>query len=177
MPSVSTPTPVPHPLPASSEQIFYSNLQDLLQLHESGESVLWPTGFDARSARALISQGLLPPLLVNPHAPVPLQPSPHGVEKEGINASACSGQDKEGFNIPPPPDPNSICPMAKRNPTKFTVTPRVRRFVNLKEYGKFKAGANAEGSGAASSSGAVTQSHFDDPDASFSEGSLSEGED
>ncbi len=67
--------------------------------------------------------------------------------------------------------PQDIIKWVKPAP-KIIVAPRMRKCISIKDYN-----AKKLGSGAASSSGAVAQSHFDDPDASFSEGSLSEGED
>ena len=45
-------TPRVPPLPVPSD--FFLNLNDLLELHDFGESVVWPAGFDPISARNFV---------------------------------------------------------------------------------------------------------------------------
>ena len=58
----SAPPPPQHPLrvrdPYSSLPLFYQNLQDLVELEEAGEAVIWPPGLDRVSATVAIKEAL-----------------------------------------------------------------------------------------------------------------------
>ena len=58
----SAPPPLQHPLrardPYSSLPLFNQNLQDLVELEEAGEAVIWPSGLDRISATVAIKEAL-----------------------------------------------------------------------------------------------------------------------
>ena len=50
--------------PVNPQHALLLNLQDLLDLEEAGEPVVWPQGLSSSSAREMIQHGSLPPSIV-----------------------------------------------------------------------------------------------------------------
>ncbi len=154
------------------------NLPDLLDLERCGEKVVWPVGFSAVKAAAFMADyewavrvgGLY--AFIPSDTPADESTTIQFSQPLSRHPAAEESDASESVGVAPslPTDPGEIFKTLKP-PKPPPPNKRIRKCVNLTEYYAKK--QRAPGSGAASSA----QSHFDDPDASFSEGSLSEGED
>ncbi len=160
-PPLPSPT-LPQPLPLHPQQVFLDNLQDLLDLQDAAESVIWPEGFNTLIARQSISLGQLPPAPISTVGTPPTPLASNFPELLEGNTASSSLHPREGVS-----PPASSVPIAK---PKFVVTPRVRRFVTHREYDKLKEARRAEPAYSSSCAHSVPPtSTFDDPDLSMSE--------
>ena len=134
----SIPPPVPvvtaTPTPPSLTQLpLQNNIRDLLELHEDGLAVLWPSGFNYESAKAYVRdydmaigvgnlyKYIHPAVTTDTtyykRAPEPISESPNTPE---VNTAVEPGAYNYVSRI------------------KLKITPRIRKIVNIREYEKHK---------------------------------------
>ncbi len=139
----ATITSIPHMKSKPVLSDYHSNLQDLLELHEIGEPVIWPDGLSAKDAKELIKQQL----------------DEWDLVQEGFNSNASV---QEGDPSLPAVYTKEATFTAAKLP--ITITRRKRRFVtNPEELNKMKVTkVGISNGGSAASSSVVAQSCFED---------------
>ena len=172
----------------SQQTSYIDNLSALIFLHEAGEGVVWPDQLEYMSAKLLVD------LAEDKTADDPehrnVRPRINQVSASSSSSGAPAaveaptvGPELVGVVEPAHLSPQDICPFAAPRP-KMILKPRVRKFVLLKEYNAQKrqrrsnptevdpgapSSSGAPASGGVPTTDAPSCSHFDDPEAVFSE--------